>query len=162
MTCSIKTAGSAIPDAYQVYAIYIEQTINRIATATISLLDGDAAKESFVISASAVFVPGNEISIEVGYDSKNTLLFSGIVTKQSLRVANSSGPILEIECKDKAVKMTVGRKSAAFNKTKDSDVISTLIQCSGGVDFVGHRHFKPITRIGAILCDRLGLHVGAC
>lgn len=133
VTCSIKTAGSAIPDAYQVYAIHIEQAINRIATATISLLDGDAAKESFVISASAVFVPGNEISIEVGYDSKNTLLFSGIVTKQSLRVANSSGPILEIECKDKAVKMTVGRKSAAFSKTTDSDVISTLIQAQAGL-----------------------------
>lgn len=133
VTCSIKTAGTAIPDAYQVYAIHIEQSINRIATATISLLDGDAAKECFAISASAVFVPGNEISIEVGYDSKNSLIFSGIVTKQSLRVANSSGPILEIECKDKAVKMTVGRKSAAFSKTKDSDVISTLINAQAGL-----------------------------
>lgn len=133
VTCSIKAGGSAIPDTFQVYSLDIVQAINRISTATICLLDGDASKESFPISSSAVFVPGNEITIEVGYDSKNSVLFSGIVTKQSLRVANSTGPILEIECKDKAVKMTVGRKSTAFSKTKDSDVISTLIKGHTGL-----------------------------
>ena len=127
VTFSIKAGGSAIPDTFQVYAIHIDQTINSIATATISLFDGDPASESFAISSSAVFVPGQAIEIAVGYDGNNSLLFSGIVTKQSLRVANAKGPMLEVECKDKAVKMTVGRKSAAFSGVTDSDVITTLI-----------------------------------
>lgn len=131
VTYSINAAGSAIPDTYQVYAIRIDQTINRISTATITLLDGNAAAESFAVSASATFVPGTEISIEVGYDSTNTVVFSGIVTKQSIQIANSTGPMLEVECMDKAVKMAVGRKSAGYSKTKDSDVISTLISAAG-------------------------------
>lgn len=133
VTYSIKTGGSAIPDAYQVYAIHIDQTVNSISAATITLLDGNAAQEQFAISASSVFVPGVEISIEVGYDGKNTLLFSGIVTKQTIRVADATGPMLDIECMDKAIKMTVGRKSAVYSKTKDSDVISALIGNSSGL-----------------------------
>lgn len=131
VTYSIKTNGASIPDTCQVHGIRIDQTINRISSAIITLLDGNASAESFAVSASSTFVPGAEISIEVGYDSKNTELFSGIVTKQSIQVANSTGPMLEIECMDKAVKMTVGRKSAAYSKTKDSDAINTLISAAG-------------------------------
>jgi Rhs element Vgr protein len=131
VTCEIKVNGAAIPGAFPVHAIHVEQTINRISSATITLLDGNPSAESFAISASASFVPGNEISIYAGYDSQNSLIFAGIVTKQSIRVANSTGPMLEIECKDKAVKMTVGRKSSAWSKIKDSDVIGKLIGNSG-------------------------------
>lgn len=131
VSCEVKVNGAAIPGTYQLHTIHIEQTINRISTATITLLDGNPSSESFAISASATFVPGNEIGIYAGYDSKNSLLFEGIVTKQSIRVANATGPMLEITCKDKAIKMTVGRKSSAWSKIKDSEVIGKLIGNAG-------------------------------
>lgn len=131
VSCEVKVNGSAIPGSYQVHAVHIEQPVNRIATATLSILDGSASAESFAISASDSFVPGNAVSIEAGYDGLNTVIFDGIVTKQSLRVLNSSGPVLEVECKDKAVKMTVGRNSANHNNSKDSDVIGQLIAAAG-------------------------------
>ncbi len=131
VTCSVLINGSPIPDTYQVHLIKVEQTINRISTATITLLDGSPSTENFAISASATFVPGNEVTIKAGYNSNNQIIFSGIVTKQSLKVENATGPLLEIECKDKAIKMTVGRKSSASSKTKDSDLISTLINAAG-------------------------------
>ncbi len=129
----ISVAGSAIPDTYQVYAISVVQAVNRIATATITVLDGDVSTESFAISASSTFVPGNEITIQLGYDGSNTAVFSGIITKQAIRVNNTSGPMLEVECKDKAIKMTVGRNSSASANIKDSDFISTLIGNASGV-----------------------------
>lgn len=132
-TYVIKVAGSAIPDTYQVQNIQIEQAINRISTAVVTFVDGDPSAESFAISASATFVPGAEITIELGYESKNTVVFSGIVTKQTIRVSHSDGPLLAVECKDKAIKMTVGRKSAGFSKTTDSKVITTLIGNAAGV-----------------------------
>lgn len=128
---AINVKGAPIPGSFQVYAIHIEQTVNRIATATIELLDGAPSAESFPVSASDYFVPGNMISIEAGYDGQNTVLFEGIVTKQQLRVLNASGPVLEIECKDQAVKMTVGRKSANHASIKDSDAIGQLIANAG-------------------------------
>ncbi|OUM06833.1 type IV secretion protein Rhs [Pseudomonas syringae] len=128
---TVKINGTAIPGNYPVSAIRVEQMINRIATATITLLDGSAADEGFPVSASASFVPGNDVSIEVGYDGLNTVVFQGIVTQQALRIDSMNGSLLEVECKDKAVKMTVGRKSANFSASTDSDVISKVIAGAG-------------------------------
>jgi Rhs element Vgr protein len=126
-SCAITVNGAALPGTCQVLAIHIEQAVNRIPSATISILDGNPSTESFAVSASGSFVPGNDITIEAGYDGCNAVLFSGIVTRQSLRVANASGPVLEVECKDKAVRMTVGRKSANFSQSTDSDALRALI-----------------------------------
>jgi len=131
ITYAVKVNGNTIPDTYQILSIRIKQSINRISSATIVFLDGDPTTESFAISSSSNFVPGNDISISIGYDSENTSVFEGIVSKQSLRVENAEGPMLEVECKDKAVQMTIGRKSGAWQKTKDSDAISSLISGAG-------------------------------
>lgn len=131
ITVSIKVNGAAIPDAYPVHAVQIEQAINRVSMATVTLLDGDPAAETFAISASATFVPGNEISIEAGYDNQNTVIFDGIITKQAIRASGMIGPMLEVECKDKAIKMVVGRQSCAWSNTKDSVVITDLIAKAG-------------------------------
>ena len=132
-TFSIKVAGSAIPDVYQVHAIHIEKRLNKISVATLTILDGDAAKEGFPVSSADVLVPGSDISISAGYENKNSVIFEGVITQQRLRVDNSVGSALEIECKDKAVKMTVGRKSGSFSKMTDSDVMSKLIGNASGV-----------------------------
>ncbi|HTR00577.1 MAG TPA: type VI secretion system tip protein VgrG [Candidatus Acidoferrum sp.] len=133
VTFTVKSGGKAIPDTFQVYSIHIEQAVNRIGVATVVILDGDPATEDFPASSSEVFVPGAEISIEAGYDNQNALVFAGIVTRQTLRVDEEVGSALEIECRDKAVKMTVGRKSASFANKTDSDVITTLIGNSPGL-----------------------------
>jgi Rhs element Vgr protein len=129
--CVVKVNGKAVAGNYPVTAVHIEQAINRIASATICYLDGNASNESFTISASDQFIPGNKVTIEAGYDGRATVLFEGIVTKQSIRVDNTRGPLLEITCKDKAVKMTVGRKNANFAGSTDSDVMRTIIANAG-------------------------------
>ncbi len=123
----IKIDGSVISEVYQVFLITIEKSINRISSARILILDGSAAKESFAVSNTDIFVPGKSITIEAGYSAKNKPIFTGVITKQALRVDGEIGSALEIECKDEAVKMTIGRKSANYTKSKDSDVISQLI-----------------------------------
>lgn len=127
----IKVAGTSIADTLAVLRVTIEQAINRIANATIVILDGDPSVESFAVSSSATFVPGNTVSIACGYDGTNSVVFEGIIVKQNLRVGNSVGPMLEVVCQDKSIKMTVGRKSAGYANKKDSDVISQLIADAG-------------------------------
>ncbi|PCK08962.1 MAG: type IV secretion protein Rhs [Alteromonadaceae bacterium] len=131
VTYVVKVKGSAIADTIQLYALHVEQRVNRISTATITILDGNPTTENFSVSASDTFIPGNEISIEAGYNSKNTLIFSGIITRQSIRIGANTGPMLEVECKDKAIKMTVGRKNTASGKIKDSDAMKKLISNAG-------------------------------
>ncbi|ATZ94348.1 type VI secretion system tip protein VgrG [Dickeya fangzhongdai] len=126
-THEITANGTAIPGDYQVRRIQIQQRINHISRATLEILDGSASQENFTVSASSTFVPGAEIVINLGYDSTNKKVFSGIVTRQSLQVNPGVGPLLVVECRDSAIKMSVGRKSAAYQNKTDSDVMSTLI-----------------------------------
>jgi len=127
---TVKVSGSVIPDPETVHSIFIEQSVNRIPTASVVLLDGSSSAsetKNFSASSSKLFVPGNTISIEAGYDSTSTLIFKGIIAKQSVRVDNLLGSALELECKDESVKMTVGRKSLTYSNQKDSDIMSTII-----------------------------------
>ncbi|MDW6002495.1 type VI secretion system tip protein VgrG [Vibrio mangrovi] len=131
-TIEVTANGSTIPGDYQVHSIQVQQHLNRIGRAMLEILDGNPAAESFQISASDTFVPGAEVVINLGYEGTNKKVFSGIVTKQSLHVNPGFGPMLRVECRDKAIQMTVGRKSSAYQNQTDSDVMSTLIgQYSG-------------------------------
>ena len=126
-TYEVKVGGSAIPDESRLYSIQVEKATNRIPTARIVVLDGEADTGEFKASSSDTFVPGAEVIIEAGYDSKNKQIFKGIITKQNVRVDSIIGSALEIECRDSSIKMIVGRKSLTYAKKKDSDVISTIV-----------------------------------
>lgn len=132
-TYVIKVGGSPIPDELRVFSVHIEKRVNRIPRAKIVILDGEANTGKFDASSSAVFVPGGEVTIEGGYDSKTELIFKGIITQQSIRVDMLIGSALEVECRDAAVKMIIGRKSLTYAKKKDSDIISSIINTYSGL-----------------------------
>lgn len=132
-TYTITANGTPVPDTYEVLTIVINQSINCISSATITILDGSPSQESFAVSSSSTFIPGNAISIALGYDGSDTIVFSGIVTRQALRVNHGTGPMLVVECNDNAIKMTVGRKSACYSNTTDSAVMHKLTGNSSGL-----------------------------
>ena len=127
VTINIKVNGRAIPDESRVYSIDVTFSINRIATARVVILDGDASKETFKESSSSTFVPGAKLEIKSGYDSKNTLLFKGIIVSQNIQINDSIGSALEVICKDEAVLVTVGRKSLTFSEKTDTEIISSIL-----------------------------------
>ncbi|UPZ14767.1 type VI secretion system tip protein VgrG [Flavobacterium humidisoli] len=132
-TFAVKVNGSAIADELSVLSVHIEKKINRIASAKIIILDGEPNTGKFDASSSSTFVPGATISIEAGYDNNNTVIFSGLIMSQTIRIDNLVGSALEIECRDNAIKMIVGRKSLTFSKQKDSDIISSIIGSYSGL-----------------------------
>lgn len=132
-TFAVKVNGSAIADELSVLSIHIEKKVNRIASAKIIILDGEPNTGKFDASSSSTFVPGATISIEAGYDNNNAVIFSGLIMSQTIRIDNLVGSALEIECRDNAIKMIVGRKSLTFSKQKDSDIISSIIGSYSGL-----------------------------
>ncbi|WP_264563997.1 type VI secretion system tip protein VgrG [Flavobacterium sp. N3904] len=133
VTFSIKVNGETIPDELSVFSIHIEKKVNRIAIAKIVILDGEPNTGKFDASSSSTFLPGTPISIEAGYDSKSEIIFKGVIICQSLRIDGLIGSALEIECRDAAVKMIVGRKSLTFSNKKDSEIISSIIGTYSGL-----------------------------
>jgi len=130
---SIFANGSEIDDSIQVVSVSINRTINRIPHATIVLLDGDMPDRDFPLSNSDDFKPGSEIKINAGYDQSEETIFQGIVIKHGIKITGANYSRLVIECRDKAVAMTVGRKNANFIDSKDSDIIIKLISGYSGL-----------------------------
>ncbi len=59
-TYTILSEGTAVPATYHVMSIVVNKEVNRIPSANIILLDGEAAKETFEISNAADFEPGKK------------------------------------------------------------------------------------------------------
>lgn len=126
-TFVVMVAGKAVPDELSVYSVYVEKRVNRIPLAKIVIIDGDPSTGNFEASSSSTFLPGAEVTIEAGYDAKNKVVFKGIITSQAIRIEPVKGATLEVECRDAAIKMIVGRKSLTYSQKKDSDIISSII-----------------------------------
>ena len=131
VTIEITSEGSKIKDYYEVKSIRIRNYVNKVPRATLVLFDGNPASQKFEISDASDFEPGKEIEIKLGYGSKNTSVFKGVVVNHGLTIDEDQYPCMEIEIKDKTQKMTIGRKNAYFKEKKDSDVISSLISDAG-------------------------------
>ncbi|MDO8951516.1 MAG: type VI secretion system tip protein VgrG, partial [Draconibacterium sp.] len=130
VTQKILIEGSELSNAYSVINIIVEKEINRIPTAKIILLDGDPASQDFELSNQDLFLPGKQVEIKAGYHSSEETIFKGIVVKHGLKI-RSNQSFLIIECKDKAVKLTIGRKSKYFYESKDSDIVDEIIGTYG-------------------------------
>ncbi len=118
--------GSQISDEYQIQAVIVSRSFNRVASADIMILDGDPATEDFKVSNSDEFLPGNEIEILAGYHGDEQSIFKGIIIRHGLRVYKNKPSVLRVECRDAAVKLTVGRKSAYYYDVTDSEVIEEI------------------------------------
>lgn len=127
LSYSILINGTAMATSIELVSIEISCWVNRINTATIVLNDGNMPEASFPNSDSALFIPGTEVTIQLGYDQKLTNVFSGIIIKHSIKINGNNAARLVIECKDKAIAMTVGRKNANYIDKKDSDILTSLI-----------------------------------
>ena len=82
VTATILSEGSAIDPEYCVMSIDIIKEVNKIPSAQIILLDGDAAKQEFAISNSNFFKPGKTIEIKLRYEgnvAEEATVFKGIV-----------------------------------------------------------------------------------
>ena len=126
VTFKILIEGAEISSAYQVKNISVEKEINRIPFAQIVFFDGEASSQDFNLSNEDLLVPGKKIEIKAGYHSDEETIFKGIIIKHSIKLRESNS-VLIVECRDEAVKMTIGRKSNFYYDSKDSDIIEEVI-----------------------------------
>ncbi len=130
---SISSEGKPLPTAVQVMSVEIHHAINRIASATIIVIDGDMPSGKFPLSDGTLFKLGAKIVIKAGYGDDETPVFSGLVIKHAVKVDGNNYARLELECRDPALAMTVGRKSASFVKMSDRAIIGKLVAGYAGL-----------------------------
>src|SRR5687768_5898719 len=121
-TFKIMIEGQEVDSSQQVLSIAITKEINRISAATVIMRDGDAADQTFSLSEKGDFIPGKKIKLVAGRDGDNELFFNGIIVRQAIRFKEDGNSELHIECRDEAIRMTIGRKSRYYEKLKDNEV----------------------------------------
>lgn len=124
---TVKVDGTEVERSEQLLAAYVTKAVNKISAARLVYLDGAASSSDFPLSNKDTFIPGKEVEISAGPANAPVSIFKGIVIRQSIKVRDHTAPQLVIECRHKAVKLTIGRKNAYFADEKDSDVFDDLL-----------------------------------
>ncbi|MGC2237433.1 MAG: type VI secretion system tip protein VgrG [Pyrinomonadaceae bacterium] len=133
VTAIIKCDGKTLPAEYELLSIETLSEVNRIPSATLVFVDGNPAKQQFVLSDQTFFEPGKTVEIQLRYEDgkKNSAtIFKGLVVKHNLEV-NAQESTLSVELQDAVVGMTRGRNSAVFRQKSDADIFKSLINDAG-------------------------------
>lgn len=133
VACTITLDGEALSDSVQIVSIETNHSTNRIPFAVITLLDGDMPNGAFPVADAGTFKPGTVVVISAGYGIDLSTIYSGVVVRHSVKISGDNYSRLVIECRDKSLAMTVGRKNANYIDTTDSEIISSLISCHPGL-----------------------------
>jgi Rhs element Vgr protein len=136
VTYTLQVNGSEVPRTILVQSISVQQEINRIPVARLAIIDGDGTVSDFAVSDQDLFVPGYEIEIFAGYHSDETSIFKGIITKLGIRVRGDN-TLLMVECRDKFVKLTAGKKNKYYFDKTDSEVIGDIVNAYGLDNTIG-------------------------
>lgn len=130
VTHKILIEGEELSKTYQVKSIVVQNEVNRIPMAQIILTDGEASERDFKLSNEDLLIPGKKIEITAGYHNDEETIYKGIIIKHSIKIKGSAS-LLIVECKDEAVKLTIGRKSKYFYDVKDSEAFEEIIDAYG-------------------------------
>ncbi len=131
---SIKINSSTSPVGYvdaPVFAMTIHKEVNKVPFARVLLRDGEAASGEFSLSNKDLYVPGNEIEILNGYHHEEKTIFKGIIVQHNIKIRENKPAMLELICKDKAVKLTIGRKNKVFHDLSDAEAIEEILSTYG-------------------------------
>ncbi len=130
-TFKVFSKGAQVSETYQVLSVVVLKQFNRISSAQITFKDGDPSQEDFPISNSDDFIPGTQIEIHAGYHSDEEVIFKGMIVKNCVRARKDQPSVFQVECRDEAVKLSVGRKSKYFYESKDSEIIEEIVSACG-------------------------------
>lgn len=127
ITFEVKSDGTRIPEQYQIESIIIQNEVNKIPSAKLIIIDGNASEENFTASNDDIFIPGKHIDIALGYvNSEVQKIFKGIIIKHSIKVRSNGASILVVECRAETFKMTLTRKSKFYADISDSSAIEDI------------------------------------
>ena len=127
VTFDILSDDVLVDPSVEIMSLSVVKNVNKISSARFILKDGEASERTFEESEKDVFLPGRAIKVRVGLDGENQTLFKGVVIKHSIRISENGMSRLCIDCRDEAIKMTIGRQNRYFEELKDSEIMDEII-----------------------------------
>lgn len=133
VTAEITIAGAVSKLSPHIQTIRVEKRINKIARAEIAINDGNVSEQKFTLFEANTFSIGDDIIIKAGGDATTLIqIFKGVISGVSTQIVHKKS-IVTIECLDKAIGMSKGRKTDVFLNKKDDAIIKELIAKTTGL-----------------------------
>ncbi len=132
-TITLLKDNQKIDHPYVLKGLDVQHEVNKIPFARIVFVDGDPSQQTFALSSSAHFIPGQEIEIKARYEEDagtETTIFKGLIVKHGIE-ADIKGSFLMIELKGKSFKMTTRKKNLVFRDQEETAVFRELIESNG-------------------------------
>lgn len=136
-----------------ILVVQINHEAGNNSSATLKFPEGDVFTGAFPLSDGNDLVPGNSIVFEAGYGADRSVVFSGIIVKQSLSISNGSPAQLIIQCYNPPP-VAIEEPGVVLELTMGSNIIGIHLtadlenQNSGTVTFPGSAAVVPGNRIG--------------
>lgn len=134
LTVSIRSEGQRLDNTLPLARFEILKEFNRVPSATLVFADGSIPERNFALSESDPFKLGKTLEVlirrEGDTEQQEIRLFKGMVTHQTIE-AGAHASWLQLELKDKAVKMCTVKRTALYKAQKDSKIIAILAENSG-------------------------------
>lgn len=128
VTLSVLVAGQRVAASADLVSVTVHRAANSVPGARLVFSDGDMPERKFPISDADDFKPGAVLTVKAGYAQQEETLFEGLIVRHGVRVMGSNDARLVVDCRDAAVKMTVGRRNANYIDKTDSDIMTALIE----------------------------------
>lgn len=125
VNCVLSSGGTELSASFEIVSVYTYKDINRVPYATITIVDGNPAEQSFSNSEDDKLKPGTEFEIKAGFDSESATIYKGVITQIGLKLSGNAS-VMNITCKDKAFKLTTDKQTKIYTDKLDSDIIGGL------------------------------------
>ncbi|TFV95545.1 type VI secretion system tip protein VgrG [Algoriphagus kandeliae] len=126
VTFSIISEGTQLSSTIKVVQLSIDQGIDKLPSAHITLLE-DYSSGKLELSNGELLIPGKILEILIGYNSEETKIFEGFITKHGIEMQKDRVQ-LSLELKDPAIQMAVKRENRTFLDFSDAEIAESLIQ----------------------------------
>jgi uncharacterized protein involved in type VI secretion and phage assembly len=128
VTLSVLIEGTTLDDTLAVNKIEVTSKIGEIPSAKVTLL---APAGRRLMEAMEELAPGKNIEIKLGYQQDDQLVFSGVITNQSVESTEGQGAFLMVDCHDKALALDKIPDNQLFSDLTDTEIISAVLNESG-------------------------------
>ncbi len=110
-----------------VYSVSIEFGFSTIPKATVLINDGSWAKQNFDESEKDEWQIGEKLDLKIGYNLQHSLVFSGIIIKQSIAASEQNTSQLCLELRSPIYLMAIKKYNRIFLDKKDSDSLDEIM-----------------------------------
>lgn len=127
----ITVNGAPIPDACMVVSVNVKRFVNELAIGTVVISGIEALSGASVTTQSPGSILGATVDIRFGLGTSSASIFSGVISKCSIRGADNGLFQSVLTCSDSVSQMCQGIASGVYCDKSDEEILTQLTSAYG-------------------------------